>query len=67
MKQRAYDKSVNLTLSFYENWVLPPHQNRKSLLSLKKEEFRTRKNLLNPISKSKLLEDSTDENRLALE
>jgi hypothetical protein len=50
-KQRAYDYAVTLTLNLYEKWVLPPHSGRVSLLDSKKEEFRQRKVLLNPILK----------------
>ena len=50
-KTKLYDKAVLKTLNVYEKWFLPPNKNRKSLIDIKKDEFRDRKKLLNPYQK----------------
>jgi hypothetical protein len=58
LTSKLYDKSVDLTLHFYERWVLPQEwwhgmgpSKRPSIKELKLREFRDRKKLLNPYTK----------------
>jgi len=67
LRERLYDKSVDLTLRFYERWVLPqswwnnygPEQ-RVSLKELKLREFRDRKALLNPYKRDQLISSAVN-------
>ena len=45
---KIYRLSVAKTLYFYEKFVLPEDPHRRSLLELKRDEFKDRVNLLNP-------------------
>lgn len=67
MYWKTYDKAVARTLVWYETWVLPPHSNRMTLRELKLQEFRERKQLLNPITSQALIEAATDEEKFRLE
>jgi len=58
---------VQKTIHLYESYILPPHSKRVSLLDIKKQEFRERKKLLNPILKEQLLDSSTEEEKIRLE
>ena len=55
------------TIHLYESYILPPHSKRVSLLDIKKQEFRERKKLLNPILREQLLDSSTEEEKIRLE
>lgn len=67
MYWKTYDKAVSRTLVWYESWVLPKHSSRMSLRDLKLQEFRERKQLLNPITSQSLIEAATDEEKFRLE
>ena len=62
---KIYDKSVRLTLRFYEGWILPSggqhdyFRSLKSLQQVKIDEFNEKKKLLNPYSKQKMLEEES--------
>ena len=47
LSERIYDKSVDVTLKFYESWIIPKGQTI-SLRDLKLKEFNDRRKLLNP-------------------
>ena len=67
LTSKIQDKAVALTLKYYERLILPQHQGRVSLLDSKKAEFRLRKQLLNPITCQKMLEEATPEEKFKLE
>jgi hypothetical protein len=46
---KLYDLAVMRSLHVYETWILPKNAQRVGLLELKRQEFRTRKKLLNPV------------------
>ena len=54
IKDRLYAKSVNVTLNFYEKYVLPKGL-KESLKDIKLKEFRERKKLLNPYQRDQLI------------
>lgn len=60
MKQKLYDKAVDVSLKFYEKYVLPSGGQKLSLRELKLQEFRDRKKLLNPYQKEELLRNAVD-------
>ena len=45
---KIYRGAVNRSIIFYERYMLPPDAKRKSLLDIKRAEFKDRKHLLNP-------------------
>lgn len=47
-------------LNYYEKYFLPVDPSRPSLLELKKQEFRLRKKLLNPIMKEQAISSHND-------
>jgi hypothetical protein len=62
IRERIYDGSVDLTLRFYERYMLPQGwwhgmgpEGRVSIKELKIREFRDRKKLLNPYQKEQLI------------
>jgi len=64
---KIQDKAVDITLKYYERYILPQNPGRVSLLDSKKEEFRLRKQLLNPITCKKMLDEATPEEKFKLE
>eukprot|EP00347_Sterkiella_histriomuscorum_P008809 403343668 len=59
-KEVGYDKAVDLTLKFYEKWVLPQDVKLGSLRDIKNKEFLVRRKLLNAYQKDQLLQSSSD-------
>ena len=57
LKHKLYEKSVNLTLRVYENWILPPGV-KTSLKDTKLKEFRDRRKLLNPYQRDQIITSS---------
>lgn len=67
LREKVYDKSVDMTLRFYERYMLPQGwwhgmspEGRVGIKELKLREFRDRKKLLNPYQKEQLLAQSTN-------
>ena len=63
---KLYKGAINLTLRFYESWILPSSVVRQdfgkgleSLHTIKLKEFRERKALLNPYTQQKMLEEGS--------